>query len=126
MQIYVFRDSEKDWSEEKDRLVSVLFYLSLAHPPPIPLVLSMYYFSRYIMTSEHTKEPTLEFFKKNNYFGLSADNVILFEQNLLPCIGFDGKIFMTNQHKVALAPGKLIRFWVSTLCKRQKTNEIAG
>lgn len=56
------------------------------------------------MTSEHTREPTLAFFEKHNFFGLQRENVILFEQNLLPCIGFDGKIYLSNQHKVALAP----------------------
>lgn len=58
----------------------------------------------YIMTSEHTKEPTQEFFASHDYFGLKKNNVTLFEQNLLPCIGFDGKIYLANQHKVALAP----------------------
>ena len=67
---------------------------------------SEYLYSRYIMTSEHTKEPTLSFFEKHNFFGLEKENVTLFEQNLLPCIGFDGKIYLANQHKVALAPGK--------------------
>lgn len=58
------------------------------------------------MTSEHTKEPTRHFFAEHDYFGLQKDNVILFEQNLLPCMDFDGKIILANQHKVALAPGK--------------------
>ena len=57
------------------------------------------------MTSEHTKEPSQEFFASHDYFGLKKENVTLFEQNLLPCIGFDGKIYLANQHKVALAPG---------------------
>lgn len=62
---------------------------------------------RYIMTSEHTKQATLDFFKKNQYFGLQEEDVVLFEQSLLPCIGFDGKIILEKPHKVALAPGKV-------------------
>lgn len=60
------------------------------------------------MTSEHTKQATLDFFKKNQYFGLQEDDVVLFEQSLLPCIGFDGKIILEKPHKVALAPGKVM------------------
>jgi UDP-N-acetylglucosamine/UDP-N-acetylgalactosamine diphosphorylase len=57
------------------------------------------------MTSEHTKQSTQDFFEKNKYFGLQEADVILFEQNLLPCIGFDGKIILEKPNKVALAPG---------------------
>ncbi|XP_067654818.1 UDP-N-acetylhexosamine pyrophosphorylase-like [Haliotis asinina] len=58
----------------------------------------------YIMTSEHTMEPTREFFAKNNYFGLQKDNVVLFEQSLLPCFSFDGEIILQSPSKLALAP----------------------
>lgn len=56
------------------------------------------------MTSEHTKQPTLDFFSRYNYFGLEQENVILFEQNQLPCLSFDGKIIMQSRYKVARAP----------------------
>lgn len=58
----------------------------------------------YIMTSEHTMEPTRAFFEKHNYFGLNADDVIMFEQGSLPCFGFDGKILLDQQYVVSKAP----------------------
>ena len=45
----------------------------------------------YIMTSEHTKQPTIEFFKKHNYFGLSEQQLHIFEQRTIPC--FDMQVF---------------------------------
>ena len=59
---------------------------------------------RYIMTSEHTKQYTVDFFKKNNYFGLSSEHVIIFEQGTLPCLDFNGKIMLSKPHSLAKAP----------------------
>jgi UDP-N-acetylglucosamine/UDP-N-acetylgalactosamine diphosphorylase len=58
----------------------------------------------YIMTSEHTKEPTEEFFAKHGHFGLKKENVVLFEQNTLPCFTLDGKIILEKPWRVARAP----------------------
>lgn len=58
----------------------------------------------YIMTSEHTKDPTLEYFSKNSFFGLKPDNLVVFEQNMMPGFTFDGKIIMDKPHRIALSP----------------------
>jgi len=58
----------------------------------------------YIMTSEHTKEPTLDFFKERGYFGLQEENLVVFEQGMLPTFTFDGRIILEKKHKVSKAP----------------------
>ncbi|KAM8716571.1 hypothetical protein ACLKA7_003450 [Drosophila subpalustris] len=58
----------------------------------------------YIMTSEHTKQPTLEYFEANNYFGLQEKNVLLYEQGSLPCFDYDGRIILDAKHRVSRSP----------------------
>ena len=58
----------------------------------------------YVMTSGPTRGPTEKFFKDNNYFGLSPENVVIFEQGVLPCISNEGKILMESKGKVSSSP----------------------
>lgn len=58
----------------------------------------------YVMTSGPTRRETEEFFKKNKYFGLKSENVVIFEQGTLPCLTMDGKVILETPSRVAVAP----------------------
>jgi UDP-N-acetylglucosamine/UDP-N-acetylgalactosamine diphosphorylase len=54
----------------------------------------------YVMTSGPTRKPTEDYFKAHNYFGLEKENIVIFEQGVLPCISNEGKILMESKDKV--------------------------
>ncbi|KAI9744538.1 MAG: UDP-N-acetylglucosamine pyrophosphorylase [Claussenomyces sp. TS43310] len=58
----------------------------------------------YVMTSGPTRGPTEDYFRRNNYFGLNKENVVIFEQGVLPCISNEGKILLESKGQVAVAP----------------------
>lgn len=66
----------------------------------------------YIMTSEHTQELTEDYFKQNNYFGLISDDIVFFEQEMLPCFTLEGKIILDQKHKISRAPGMFLSILV--------------
>lgn len=56
----------------------------------------------YVMTSGPTRGPTEKYFHEHNYFGLGKDDVIIFEQGVLPCISNEGKILLESKSKARL------------------------
>lgn len=60
------------------------------------------------MTSEHTKPATLAFFEKHQYFGLKKENLVVFEQGMIPAFTCNGKLILESKNRVSKAPGKSI------------------
>merc|ERR1719167_1764366 len=58
----------------------------------------------YVMTSEHTKGPTQEFFRKNDFFGMKEEQLIIFEQRTIPAFDMNGKFIMERKSKLARSP----------------------
>jgi len=58
----------------------------------------------YIMTSPANDVATRAFFRQQNFFGLSADDVFFLVQGTMPAIGFDGKLLLREKGSVALSP----------------------
>ena len=58
----------------------------------------------YIMTSGPTRGPTEAFFERHKYFGLERNNVVFFEQGVLPCISNEGKILLQAKSRVKDSP----------------------
>ena len=57
----------------------------------------------FIMTSQQNHTQTETFFRENNYFGLSADHVHLFQQGRMPAVDFEGKILLSAPDEIALS-----------------------
>ena len=57
-----------------------------------------------IMTSAINHKDTVKFFEMNNYFGAVKENVVFFQQSVLPAISPEGKILMEDTHKIVMAP----------------------
>ncbi|GMG35690.1 unnamed protein product [Ambrosiozyma monospora] len=59
----------------------------------------------YVMTSGPTRLPTESYFQKNEYFGLKAENVIFFNQGVLPAVSMDGKrLLLESKNSIVESP----------------------
>ncbi len=57
-----------------------------------------------IMVSEINRQQTVDFFAKNNYFGLDKNYTGFIEQGMFPAVDKNGKIFLRDKFRVFLNP----------------------
>jgi len=58
----------------------------------------------YIMTSPANDAETREFFERHRRFGLAADQIVFFQQGVMPAFDREGRILLDQPHRVALSP----------------------
>lgn len=62
------------------------------------------YFRLFIMTNSLNNGQTVNFFKENDYFGYPEDKISFFVQRQEAACDKNGKIFLSEKHRVALSP----------------------
>lgn len=71
----------------------------------------------YIMTSPLNYDATVGIFESADWYGLSRDDVFIFQQGTLPNFSFDGKILLASKDQIASSPdghgGSLKALYVS-------------
>ena len=58
----------------------------------------------YVMTSPMNHTQTIAIFEDNNYYGLDAKDVFIFQQGTLPNFDFDGRILLEDKPRLARSP----------------------
>lgn len=59
----------------------------------------------YIMVSQANGVATRAYFRENNYFSLDPDNILFFEQRMVPSVTEEGKIILKSPSRLAMSPG---------------------
>jgi UDP-N-acetylglucosamine pyrophosphorylase len=71
----------------------------------------------YIMTSKTNHDDTVSFFKEKQFFGLNKNDVMFFQQELMPAVNKEGKLLLAEKHQLFMSPnghgGSLKAIWDS-------------
>lgn len=57
-----------------------------------------------LMTSRINDQPTRDFFRENQYFGLKEEQVFFAIQGMMPAVDFNGKLILASKGELALNP----------------------
>lgn len=58
----------------------------------------------YVMTSDANDAETRAFFQSHEFFGLPAEDVLFFQQGMMPAFDLDGKMLLAERDSLALSP----------------------
>jgi len=58
----------------------------------------------YIMTSAPTHQATVDYFKEQSFFGLLPEQVVFFQQGILPAFDLEGRMLLSSPGKISVAP----------------------
>lgn len=58
----------------------------------------------FVMTSSLNHIETIKYFEKHNYFGAAKENIVFFDQPVLPALSLDGNIILEERGKIVLTP----------------------
>ncbi|MGC8560347.1 MAG: UTP--glucose-1-phosphate uridylyltransferase [Phycisphaerae bacterium] len=58
----------------------------------------------YIMTSTANHDATVDFFRRHHYFSMPESQIMFLSQDMLPAVGFDGKVLLESPASMALSP----------------------
>ncbi len=58
----------------------------------------------YIMVSDTNRAATEAFFKEHHYFGLRAEDILFFQQRMVPCMDDNGKFMLDAPGRLAMNP----------------------
>ena len=57
-----------------------------------------------VMTSKDNHEETVDFFRKEKFFGLKEENVHIFRQNMIPSIDMKGRLILSSKSSIFMNP----------------------
>jgi UDP-N-acetylglucosamine/UDP-N-acetylgalactosamine diphosphorylase len=58
----------------------------------------------FIMTSSLNHIETIQFFQDHSFFGAKKENIVFFDQTVLPALSLDGNIILEERGKIVLTP----------------------
>jgi UDP-N-acetylglucosamine/UDP-N-acetylgalactosamine diphosphorylase len=82
----------------------------------------------YIMTSRTNHRQTIDYFKKENYFGYPADKIKFFMQDMLAALDYSGKLILDEKDHIFESPnghgGSIKALWDSGAVEEMEKNGV--